>query len=119
MKITYAAEQKTHLNTMNKHNKKTDYSRRKLIALGTTAALSPVWAKPVINSVILPAHAQTSMNMCTTDITVGGPLAGNASGATSCQAACEAEATSLSGQLCEVRETTTATGTDCSCDIDI
>jgi len=70
----------------------------------------------VINAVVLPAHAQTSM--CVTDMTVGGPLSGNASGATTCQTACEAEANSLDAQLCAVRETPTASGVDCACDID-
>lgn len=93
-----------------------NHSKRVLIGAGAIALSAPIWLKPVINTVILPAHAQTSM--CVTDMTVGGPLAGNASGATSCQAACEVEAADLNAQLCEVRETTTATGTDCACDID-
>lgn len=91
--------------------------RRRLLAFTSVAALSPVWIKPVINSVVLPVHAQTSM--CMTDTTVGGPLAGNASGSTTCQAACEFEAQSVSAQLCEVRETDTATSTDCACDLDL
>lgn len=104
---------------MNNKTQQTDPSKRKLLGLGaslsTTAALSPLWAKPVVNAVILPAHAQTS---CITDMTVGGPLSGNPSGATSCQAACEDEATSLGAQLCNVIETPTMSGTDCSCEID-
>lgn len=92
-------------------------SRRKLTVAAATLALAPLWSKPVVNAVILPAHAQTSL--CTTDVTVGGPLAGNPSGATTCQAACEAEATANNAQLCAVRETPTATGTDCSCDLDL
>ena len=95
-------------------------SRRKLLQASPLALTAPIWVKPVVNAVILPAHAQTSL--CQTDmtiITVGGNLNGNASGATSCQAACEAEAESLNSQLCEVREISTATGTDCECDIDM
>jgi len=91
--------------------------RRQLITAGAIAGLSPIWVKPAINSIVLPAHAQTSM--CVTDMTVGGPLAGNAFGATTCQAACEAEANSLNAQLCAVIETQTATGTECACDLDL
>lgn len=90
--------------------------RRKLLK---GLATVPVWSTPFIGSVLLPAHAQTSVAMCTTDTTVGGPLAGNSSGASTCQAACEAEAASQNAQLCEVRETTTSSGTDCSCDLDL
>jgi len=89
--------------------------RRYLINTATLAA----WSCPVITAIALPAHAQTSTNMCITDVTVGGPLAGNASGASSCQTACEAEATSQNAQLCEVRETSTTGGTDCACDLDL
>lgn len=95
----------------------TNLNRRKLLTVTAIATTSPLWVKPVINAVVLPAHAQTSM--CMTDMTVGGPLIGNASGATSCQAACEVEAASLNAQLCEVIETPTASGTDCACDIDL
>lgn len=42
---------------MNDKNKSA--RRRLLLGLGTSTALS-VWHKPVINSVIMPAHAQTS-----------------------------------------------------------
>jgi len=94
-----------------------DLSKRKALGLASVTLLSPVWSQPVIKAVVLPAHAQTSM--CVTDMTVGGPLVGNASGATTCQAACEAEAASMNAQLCEVRETPTVTGTDCACDLDL
>lgn len=77
-----------------------------------------VWSKPSINAIILPAHAQTS-TMCMADTTIGEPLAGNPSGATSCQAACDAEANDRNAQLCEVRKTPTSSGTDCSCDLDL
>ncbi len=100
-----------------------DTSRRKLltvIGVGSVASIAvpSKWSKPIVDSVLLPAHAQTSM--CVTDSTVGGPLVGNASGATTCQAACEAEATSQSAQLCLVTETTDSSGaTQCACDIDL
>ncbi|GAA6138995.1 hypothetical protein NBRC116583_27420 [Arenicella sp. 4NH20-0111] len=99
----------------------TDIKKRKLLGLATATLLAPIWSKPLINAVILPAHAQTSVAMCTTDTTVGGPLAGNASGATTCQAACEFEADAIGpdAEVCEVRETTNASGgVDCACDID-
>jgi hypothetical protein len=98
--------------------------RRKLItAIGIGSIASLVapskWSKPIVDAVILPAHAQTSM-MCVTDTTVGGPLIGNASGATTCQAACEAEATAQSAQLCAVTETLDSGGaTICGCDLDL
>lgn len=98
--------------------------RRKLItAIGIGSIASLVapskWSKPIVDAVILPAHTQTSM-MCVTDTTVGGPLIGNASGATSCQAACEAEATAQSAQLCAVTETLDSGGaTICGCDLDL
>lgn len=98
--------------------------RRKLITaigIGSIASLAAPskWSKPIVDAVILPAHAQTSM-MCVTDTTVGGPLVGNASGATTCQAACEAEATAQSAQLCAVTETLDSGGaTICGCDLDL
>jgi hypothetical protein len=82
-------------------------------------ALTSAWSVPVISSIVLPAHAQTSAEICETDATVGGPLAGNPSGASTCQAACEFEAASENAQLCEVRETSTGSGTDCACDLDL
>lgn len=107
---------------MNREKQENKNSRRAFLALGGVAtagavAVPSTWIKPVINSVVLPAHAQTSA--CVTDTTVGGPLLGNASGATTCQQACEAEATAVSGQLCAVTETVDGSGaTQCSCDID-
>jgi len=105
---------------------KIDNSKRKLLSLGGVTALAIAaptsWTKPLVNSVMLPAHAQTSAldpMMCTTVTTVGGPLQGNASGATTCQAACEDEAAAQNAELCDVRETATATGTDCACDFDL
>lgn len=103
-----------------KHEKteKLKTSKRALLGFGTTALLSPIWCKPVINAVILPVHAQTSTTMCVTDTTVGGPLSGAPGNPATCQAACETEAMNMNAQLCEVRETETASGTDCACDLD-
>ena len=103
---------------------KTDATeRRRLLsimgagALITTAAPSK-WVSPVVNAVVLPAHAQTSM--CVTDVTVGGPLAGHPSGATTCQAACEAEAVAQNAQLCAVDEFVDANNdTQCDCELDL
>lgn len=96
---------------------KADKSKRSLLGLAAVTISVPIWLKPTINAVILPAHAQTSM--CETEITVGGPLSGHPSGALTCQAACEAEAMDRNAQLCAVRETDTVNGTDCACDLDL
>ncbi|MEM7358994.1 MAG: hypothetical protein AAF431_07855 [Pseudomonadota bacterium] len=98
--------------------------RRQMIGLlgitGLSAtALQQGWVKPVVNAVMLPAHAQTSA-MCMADTVAGGPLIGNASGATTCQEACEAEATAQGAQLCNVTESLDASNnTLCSCDLDL
>lgn len=108
---------------MNQENQK-HTSRRKLLAafgVGTVATLTlpSKWKKPLVNAVVLPAHAQTS-NMCMTDATIGGPLAGNPSGSASCQIACEVEAEAQNAQLCNVTESVDAMGaTQCSCDLDL
>ena len=101
-------------------------SRRKVLTLSlitSGAALSALparWSKPVLSSIVLPAHAQTSANMCMTDTTVGGPLLGNPSGATTCQAACEVEASDRGAQLCDVNEFVDSSGaTQCDCDLDL
>ena len=91
-------------------------ARRAVLGKAVVVGMSPIWVKPVVNSVILPTHAQTSM--CVADMAFGGPLSGNPRGATTCQAACDAEATARNAQLCTVIETPTATGTDCTCEID-
>ena len=94
--------------------------RRKLLQIigissVAVAAVPSKWSKPVIDAVVLPAHAQTS---CTTDTVVGGPLLG--SGSATCQAACEVEATAQNAQLCSVEETLNAVGaTQCSCSLDL
>jgi hypothetical protein len=105
-------------------NRQKNDDRRKLLSvLGLTSvavvAAPAQWVTPVINAVMLPAHAQTSV-MCTTDITVGGPLIGHSSGAASCQEACEAEAFDQSAQLCAVNESLDGLGgTQCGCDLDL
>lgn len=95
--------------------------RRKLLMVigggGMAAAVLPgKWSKPIIDAVVLPAHAQTSM--CVADTLAGGPLTGHPSGATTCQAACESEAAAQGAQLCSVTETVDATGTQCQCNLD-
>lgn len=101
-------------------------SRRKLVTLlgvsGIVVGGMPErWSRPIINSVLLPAHAQTTgVASCNPDIQIGGPLAGNASGASNCAEACEAEAVTQNGELCGVTESTDATGNViCGCDIDV
>jgi len=100
-------------------------SRRKAMTVmaavgGTTVFLPHQWSKPILDAVVLPAHAQTSMAMCVTDTTVGGPLIGHPSGAATCQAACEAEAVSQNAELCAVDESVDASGaTQCECELDL
>ncbi len=94
--------------------------RRKLLTcLGLGGALSIAlpskWSTPIINTVVLPTHAQTT---CTPDAVAGGPLLGT--GASSCQIACEEEAVDQGAQLCSVSETVdTAGATQCSCDLEL
>ena len=107
---------------MSKQLKTPDLSRRNLLVVGGAvsvgvAATPAAWKTPIINQVMIPAHAQTSM--CVADTSVGGPLAGHPSGALTCEAACEAEATALNGQLCSFSETIDGSGaTQCGCEID-
>ena len=110
-------------NKIMKSKNKNISDRRKVLSLMgagvlVTTALPKQWVAPVVNAVILPAHAQTSI--CTTDITVGGPLAGHPSGAATCQAACEAEAVAQNAQLCAVDEFVDVSGaTQCDCELDL
>ena len=95
--------------------------RKLLISIGAGGAFANTlpahWTRPIVDSVLLPAHAQTS---CNTETQVGGPLIGNASGATNCQDACIAEADDLGVQLCGVSESTDSNdATICACDIDL
>lgn len=100
-------------------------NRRNALGLATLTgaavlAVPSHWLKPVINVIDLPAHAQTSVAMCVTDLTLGGPLIGNPSGASSCQAACEDIAVDQNAQLCEVREQTdSSNAVQCECDLDL
>lgn len=106
-----------------KSNKQIPSDRRRMLALMgagviVSHTLPKQWFVPAVNAVVLPAHAQTSM--CTTDITVGGPLVGHPSGATSCQQACEAEAVEQDAQLCAVDEFIDGNSqTQCDCDLDL
>ncbi len=118
---------KTHNNDQNSTLNVDDVkcNRRRLMSLmllgsGVLISSNRQWSKPLVDMVILPAHAQTSAMMCVTDTTVGGPLAGHPSGALSCQAACEAEATSQNAELCSVDEFVDGAGaTQCDCDLDL
>lgn len=98
--------------------------RRRLLAFMLVGgavgyAMPTTWISPIISSVVLPAHAQTSTE-CVTDLQVGGPLVGNASGATTCQAACEAEAETQGAELCLVTETLDENNAViCGCDLDL
>ncbi len=94
--------------------------RRKLLTClgigGLVAATVPTqWSRPLVDSVLLPAHAVTS---CVGNTQVGGPLIGNRYGALTCQAACEAEATVANAELCEVTESMDAAdAVQCLCDL--
>ena len=45
----------------NTHKEKTSQSKRKILAyVGVTTVLSQGWVKPVVNSVLLPAHAEST-----------------------------------------------------------
>lgn len=105
------------------HKASNNAKRRQLLTLiggGSAIALMvpASWVKPVISSVVLPAHAQTSL--CTVDTIVGGPLVGHPSGASTCQAACEFEADAESAQLCNVTESLdSSNAVICSCELDL
>lgn len=96
-------------------------TRRKLLTfLGASGVVlaAPVtqWAKPVVNSVMLPAHAQTS---CMVDATFTGNLAGHPSGAANCADACAAEAVTQNATLCSSSSTGAPGSEVCSCDFDL
>ena len=79
-------------------------------------ALPHRWSKPMIDTVLLPAHAQTTE--CIGEVTVGGPLLGNPSGAPNCQIACEDEAAAQGAELCLVEQYSDASGaTQCDCSL--
>lgn len=114
---------KTKTNISMKSDNETTRSRRKVLSMMgagvlITSAMPKKWVAPVVNSVMLPAHAQTSM--CVTDVTAGGPLAGHPSGAANCQLACEAEAEAQNAQLCAVEEfVDSSNDTQCDCELDL
>lgn len=98
---------------------KTD--RRKLLGyLGVggiaACALPAQWTKPIVNSVMLPAHAQTS---CVTDVTFVGNLVGHPSGAANCADACADEAATQGAALCSSTSTGAPGSESCSCDLDL
>ena len=104
-------------------NKLANIGRRQLLLRSSLLGASSVavargWVKPIVDAVILPAHAQTSTT-CIADTTVGGPLAGHPSGALNCADACEAEANDRGAQLCAVNEISTPSGISCECEIDL
>ncbi len=65
-----------------KNKDKTNQRRKLLLGVGASSAIA-VWQKPVINSLIIPAHAQTSMlapeDLCPM-ITIGNVVTGPVSG---------------------------------------
>ena len=76
-------------------DKKSIESRRKLlksIAAGSGAivagkSLPDSWSKPIVDSVMLPAHAQTSLVCCEgvfCDINISGPIGGSAQVSSDC-----------------------------------
>ena len=95
--------------------------RRRLItclsAGGLAVGVVPAqWSRPLVDSVLLPAHAQTTT--CVTNSRVSGPLLGHPSKAENCQDACEAQAMDQGAQLCEVTETMDDAGAvQCACDL--
>ncbi len=91
--------------------------RRNLLGAAILGTGCHIWSRPVVDTVILPAHAQTSV--CVTDETVGGPIEGNPAQADSCPAACEFVAQQENAQLCLAETTELASGTECSCELDL
>ncbi|MEE9447616.1 MAG: hypothetical protein V3V09_06625 [Arenicellales bacterium] len=91
--------------------------RRNVLSAFILGAGCSVWVQPIVNAVVLPAHGQTSQ--CITDKVMGGSLQGNPAQADSCQAACEFVAEQQNAQLCLVETTEPATGTQCSCELDL
>lgn len=92
--------------------------RRKIIKITGFGSVA-VWQFPVMKSIVLPAHAQTSSILCESNFTSGGPLIGNPYGAESCTDACQSAAEEVNGQLCAAEEMTEGTDSICHCDIEI
>lgn len=93
-------------------------NRRKALATLGLITTIDIWSRPLINTVVLPTHAQTSQ-VCEVDSVVGGPLIGHPSGASNCQDACEFEAELQDAELCLAETIETSSGTDCSCELDL
>ena len=96
-------------------------SRRRLAGMASLGVLPLAWNQPVVNIVLLPAHATTTTEItaCEPNYVAGGSLVGNPYGASNCTEACEALAGDVGGELCAVEETTTSRGVQCSCQISL
>ncbi|MCP3955124.1 MAG: hypothetical protein GY697_23325 [Desulfobacterales bacterium] len=93
-------------------------SRRKLFKIAGLGSLV-LWHSPVIKSIVLPAHAQTSPVICESNHINGGPLTGNPYGAENCADACQGAAEEVGGQLCATEEITEGADVICHCAIEI
>lgn len=95
-------------------------SRRRLATMTSLSALPLAWHQPIVNIILLPAHATTTaIEACEANEETGGPLIGNPYGASSCTEACEALSTDIGGELCAVEETTTSSGVQCICRVSL
>ena len=105
---------------MSSYKNKTGLSRRKLLGITAVGAIPLAWHTPVVKSVILPAHAETTetVESCSAPRQVGGQLEGNPYGMESCQEACQAYADENQLELCDVSETISQGKTECTCDVD-
>ena len=99
--------------------KRPDVLRRKLLGIASVGAVPLAWHTPVVKTVILPAHAETTepVENCSSPQQVGGPLEGNPFGAESCQEACEAYVEENDLELCAVNEEVIDGSTECTCDV--
>ncbi len=91
------------------------------VLLGTLAApvvLPTSWSKPVVNAVLLPAHAQMSAAVCNANLTTQGPIEGNPFGATNCTDACNSSAMEIDAKLCTVESRIIAGKEECFCNMD-
>ena len=104
---------------MNSFKKKPGLSRRKLLGIASVGAIPVAWHAPVVKTVILPAHAETTevVDDCSNSRQVGGQLEGNPYGAENCQDACQAHADANQLELCEVSEEIVEGRTQCLCDV--
>jgi hypothetical protein len=76
------------------------------------------WSKPIVNAVLLPAHAQMSTAMCNANLTRQGPIEGNPYGATNCTDACNGSAMQEDAKLCSVESRIIAGKEECFCHMD-